>query len=509
MASVWCAHDRTLDRNVAIKLLAAPYANDELAGRRFTREARAAARLSGHTNVVTIYDVGRAMPSDEVPTGRPFIVMEYLAGGTVADARRVGAVDLETSLTWLREAAAALDYAHRRGVIHRDVKLSNFLLDRSRVLHVADFGIAQLGTEDTLSATGHVVGTAAYLAPERALGLPATESSDRYALAVAAFELLVGQRPFTATHFAAQVRQHIEQPPPNASERNAALPAAVDAVLARGMAKHPEERYASAGELVDAIEQSLTPPPARRTSPPVRVAPAPAISVYGTRGRTRVAALAALGAALVAVALAAGAAIVPRTQRAAAITAHGLHAQHGARSHATRPGVASDRPISRGKATATKAAKTKPATTKPAATKPAVTTSSPVQPATGAAALAAQGHELMAGGNYHGAVQLLRQAVSAAPRSSLTYAYALFDLGRSLRLAGDPRAAVSILWQRLQIPNQTDTVRAELTLALEALGQSAGSSGGASAGGDGGPIAAKPPGHHDGQPRGPGNSQGD
>src|SRR5947209_11926424 len=147
MGSVWCAHDRTLDRRVAIKLLAAPYANDELAGRRFTREARAAARLSGHTNVVTIYDVGRAMPSDEVPTGRPFIVMEYLAGGTVADALRVGAADGAIILAWLRDAAAALDFAHRRGVIHRDVKLSNFLLDRSRVLHVADFGIAQLGTE--------------------------------------------------------------------------------------------------------------------------------------------------------------------------------------------------------------------------------------------------------------------------------------------------------------------------------------------------------------------------
>jgi serine/threonine-protein kinase len=498
MASVWCAHDRTLDRNVAIKLLAAPLANDELAGRRFTREARAAARLSGHINVVTIYDVGRAMPSDEVPTGRPFIVMEYLAGGTVADALRVGAADRAIVLTWLHEAAAALDFAHRRGVIHRDVKLSNFLLDRSRVLHVADFGIAQFGTEDTLSATGHVVGTAAYLAPERALGLPATESSDRYSLAVAAYELLVGERPFTAPHFAALVRQHIEEPPPRASARNPALPAAVDDVLARGMAKHPEKRYTSACELVDAIEHAISPPPARRAPVPPRAAPAPQISVYRRRGRTRVLAVAALSAALVAVALAAGAAILPGTpQRAAAITSHPLYAKHRTTSHAIRPRLTSDHRASRSKPPAHKPTPTKPTTTSSSAS----ATSPPPQPS-GPAALAAQGHQLLAGGNYHGAIQVLRQAVSAAPRSSLTYAYALFDLGRSLRLAGDPRAAVSVLWQRLQIPNQTDTVRTELTLALEALGQQA-SDGGS---GDGGPIAAQPPSHHDG---GAGNSQGD
>jgi serine/threonine-protein kinase len=516
MATVWCARDRTLDRNVAIKLLAAPYANDELAGRRFTREARAAARLSGHTNVVTIYDVGRAMPSDEVPGGRPFIVMEYLAGGTVADALRVGAVDQTISLAWLREAAAALDYAHQRGVIHRDVKLSNFLLDRSRVLHVADFGIAQLGTEDTLSVTGHVVGTAAYLAPERALGLPATQSSDRYALAVTAFELLVGERPFTAEHFAAQVRQHIEEPPPRASHRNAALPAALDMVLARGMAKHQDNRYASAGELVDAIEHALSAPPTRRAAPAARVAPPAAVTVYGRRGRrTRVAALAALSGALLAVVLAAGAAILPRApQRASANTSQALYAQHPTHARVSESSVAHDRPIAHPSPAATKPAATKPAATQTTSSPPPVTSVSTAPPQPGAAELAQQGHQLMAGGNYHGAITVLRQAVSAAPHTSLTYAYALFDLGRSLRLSGDPRAAVPILWQRLQIPNQTGTVRAELALALEALGEqtSNGASGAGSTASDGGPLAARPPdhhGHHDGAPGDQGGSQGD
>src|SRR5579884_2150828 len=260
MATVWCAQDRTLDREVAIKLLAEPFAHDELAARRFKREARAAARLSGHPNVVTIYDVGEA-PSEDWPGGRPFLVMEYLAGGTVADALRAGTVSPVLALTWLQQAAAALDYAHRRGVIHRDVKLANFLLGRDRVLQVADFGIAQLGSEDTLTVSGEVLGTAAYLAPERALGQPATEASDRYALAVAAFELLVGERPFTAEHFAAQARQHLEDPPPRASERNPELPPALDAVLARGMAKRPEARFATTLELTDAIEDALAQKP--------------------------------------------------------------------------------------------------------------------------------------------------------------------------------------------------------------------------------------------------------
>src|SRR5437763_6156899 len=136
MATVWCARDRMLERKVAIKVLASPYAHDELAVRRFKREARTAARLSAHRNVVTIFDVGQGSPADEAPFGQPFIVMEYLAGGTVADAVRVGEVDLAGAIRWLRDGAGALDYAHARDVVPRDVKLSNFLLDGDRVLHV-------------------------------------------------------------------------------------------------------------------------------------------------------------------------------------------------------------------------------------------------------------------------------------------------------------------------------------------------------------------------------------
>jgi eukaryotic-like serine/threonine-protein kinase len=255
MASVWCAEDRLLDRTVAIKILAERFAHDQLAVRRFKREARAAARVCGHNHVVTVFDVGDTEPAPgeggRGPVeGRAFIVMEYLAGGTVADAIRVGAVRRHEALRWLGEAASALDHAHGCGIVHRDIKPANFLLDRSRVLHVADFGIARLASEDTITSSDQLFGTAAYLAPEQALGRPATSASDRYALAVAAFELLVGERPFGATHFAAQARQHVEDAPPSASEHNHSLPAAVDPILQRGMAKQADGRFESAGELV-------------------------------------------------------------------------------------------------------------------------------------------------------------------------------------------------------------------------------------------------------------------
>ena len=266
MASVWCALDRALGRNVAIKLLAERFADDPDATHRFMREARTAARLSGHPNVVMTYDVGETAPSERHPA-RAFIVMEYLSGGTVADALRVDSVRRVHAVKWIHEAASALDYAHSRGVLHRDIKPANLLLDRDRVLHVADFGIARLGAEDTITSSGQVLGTASYLAPERALGRPATDASDRYSLAVAAYELLVGERPFTASHFAAQARQHVEEEPPAASRHNRTLPAAVDAVLARGMAKHPEQRWPSAQDFAQALEAALAEPVTRAYRP--------------------------------------------------------------------------------------------------------------------------------------------------------------------------------------------------------------------------------------------------
>ena len=250
MASVWCAEDQVLGRRVAIKVLAPRLQHDPGAVARFGREARAAARLSAHPHVVTIYDVGES-------GGSAFIVMEHLAGGTVANALEHRSPDRAETLRWIREAAQALDYAHSRGVIHRDIKPANMLLDLGTVLHVADFGIARLATENTITSPGELLGTAAYLSPERALGEPANASADRYALGVVAFELLTGRRPFTAEHFAAQVRQHIEDDPPRASSIRPSLPSALDAVLARSLAKRPERRWPSATAMADAIDDVM------------------------------------------------------------------------------------------------------------------------------------------------------------------------------------------------------------------------------------------------------------
>jgi len=518
MASVWCARDHALGRNVAIKLLAERFADDDDANERFLREARAAARLSGHPNVVMIYDVG-----ETAADGRAFIVMEFLAGGTVADALRVDSVRRVHAVKWLTEAASALDYAHSRGVLHRDIKPANLLLDRDRTLHVADFGIARLGAEETITGSGQVLGTASYLAPERALGQRATAASDRYSLAVAAFELLVGQRPFTAQHFAAQARQHIEQSPPAASTINRTLPDSIDRILARGMAKRPEERWPTAQAFAEAIESALTeaatrphraaalaaasrprgqahptgrtPRPAERTPNPTdrrrtrsgtasRTAtragsqPAPAPYRRSARHRARIPALVALIAgviASVAIATTSGGGHPP--QSAASVQHQASAATHKTEAAPRKPAAAP---------------KPKPKTTQTVTATPAAATTPPPTADT----LEARGHQLMADGNYSAAVAVLRQAVQAADPGSLTYAFALFDLGRSLRLSGDPQAAVTVLYQRLQIPNQTGVVRQELQLALQALGQKvksgrAGAGPAAQARGQGGPGAGQ------------------
>ncbi len=462
MASVWCAEDLVLDRTVAVKVLSDRFASDEVAVRRFKREARAAARASTHAHVVTIFDVGGVPAETATGDARAFIVMQYLAGGTVADAIRLGAVRRQEAVRWLREAASALDHAHARGIVHRDIKPGNFLLDRSRVLYVADFGIARLVSEDTITTAGELFGTAAYLSPEQAMGQEATGASDRYALAVTAFELLSGERPFAARHFAAQAREHIETDPPYASERDRTLPPAADAVLVRGMAKDPAERFETAGAFVNALETALSggipvltrPLPADRRRTGAAAAPLPRA---GGRHHGRLAALAALVVVIVGV---------------GAVALAGLGG--GARRQPVAPVAApSPQPVSRRLSVHHQR---KPEVVAQATT-PVPTSSTPqVVPATVPAPPSAQqlqlaGHQEMLAGNYAAAIATLHKAISAAAPGSLTYAYGLYDLGRSLYLSGNPGGAVPILEQRLKIRNQSGVVRQALNQALHASGQ--------------------------------------
>jgi tetratricopeptide (TPR) repeat protein len=447
MASVWAAQDELLGRLVAVKVLSPAYAADDRANRRFLREARAGARLSECRNVVTVYDI------DE-HDGRPFMVMEHFAGGSMADRLRSGrAIPRVLALRWLREAAEALDCAHRHDVVHRDVKPANLLLDERGRLAVGDFGIATVATEASVTQTGQVLGTAAYISPEQARGQAATAASDRYALAVVAFELLTGRRPFDADHPTAQARAHVEAAVPSASAAGTGLPPAVDRVLHAGLAKEPERRPSTATDLLDRLEEALdgaepAPPPEPATTV-VAPAPAPPRPVQ----RRRWPGLAALAA----LAVVAGSAIAIAT---------GAGKGGGGSTAATHAASA-----------ATHAAKAKPKGAEPkqktqTAAPPTTTTQQMTPPSASSdpVALNNQGFALIQQGRATSAVPSLQRSVDAFRTQGRTgqidYAYALYNLGNALRLSGRPADAIPYLEERLKISNyKRGVVKQELKTA--------------------------------------------
>ncbi|HEX6787964.1 MAG TPA: protein kinase [Gaiellaceae bacterium] len=247
MGEIFRATDTALGRAVAIKVLDERYAEDFSVRERFTREALAVARLSGNPNIVTIYDVGEQRD-------RPFIVMEYLAGGSLEQRLRdEGAQQPAQALAWLEQAANALDAAHRNGVVHRDVKPANLLLDVHGRVHVADFGIASAAGMQSLTQTGTVLGTASYLSPEQASGQATSSASDLYSLGVVAFELLCGRRPFEGDTIAEEAAAHVNDEAPSVQVFNRRLPRELDAVFARALAKEPTWRFTSGAEFVAAL----------------------------------------------------------------------------------------------------------------------------------------------------------------------------------------------------------------------------------------------------------------
>lgn len=251
MGDIFLAHDGELGRKVAIKVLADRIATDAGIRERFKREALTAARLSGHPHIVTIFDVGEW-------SDRPFIVMEYLSGGTLAERIRGGSARPSQAFDWLEQAAGALDAAHREGIVHRDVKPANLLFDARGELNVVDFGIARVLDQTTagVTAPGTILGTSGYLSPEQANGEEATPASDIYGLGVVAFELLTGSRPFERGSATAEAAAHIHEPVPSASEIGD-LPEEVDQVFERVLAKQPSERHATAVELVEDLRTAM------------------------------------------------------------------------------------------------------------------------------------------------------------------------------------------------------------------------------------------------------------
>ena len=429
MGEIFRATDTTLGRAVAVKVLAEGYAQDASVRERFTREALAVARLSGNPNIVTIYDVGEHRE-------RPFIVMEYLPGGSLEQKIRAeGAQTPRQSLEWLEQAANALDAAHREGVVHRDVKPANLLLDRYGHVHVADFGIASAAGLGSLTQTGTVLGTASYLSPEQAQGERTTPASDLYSLGIVAFELLTGRRPFEGDSVAAEAAAHVTGVVPPVRELNPSLPSELDAVFAKALAKDPAYRFGSAAEFVAALRHSLeeaagatgiiAPAPTRqlppRARPPRRARPGWLLPLLGLL-------------------LAAGA--------GGGIAGAMLSGGSNKALPPARPSVSVKTVTAEG---------TTVVTTAPAAPPTTSSSSDPV-------ALNDQAWSLMKQQNYAAALPLLQQAVQQLQGGTdLTTAYANYNLGVTLIALGRCSEAMPYL----EVARQIEPSRHEVHDALK------------------------------------------
>ena len=248
MASVWRAHDDVLARTVAVKLLHDHLAADEAFRERFRREAIAAAKLT-HPNVVSLYDTG----SDG---DRVYLVMEYVDGATLREViADLGSMAPGQAAAIGEKIARALDYAHERGLVHRDVKPANILIGDDGAVKVADFGIAKAEEHDgDLTKTGMVLGTAAYVAPEQITGSsPVDGRADQYAVGCMLYEALTGRQPFKGETAVATAAQRLESQPTALRSLRADLPRGFDAIVMRAMARDPEERFGSLGEMADAL----------------------------------------------------------------------------------------------------------------------------------------------------------------------------------------------------------------------------------------------------------------
>jgi eukaryotic-like serine/threonine-protein kinase len=242
MANVYLAEDGELGRQVAIKILNDRHAADDQFVERFRREAKNAAGLS-HPNIVQIYDRGEA-------EGTYYIAMEYLEGQTLKELAAVrGPLSIREAIAYARQILAALRFAHRKGIVHRDIKPHNALIDDDGRVKVTDFGIARAGPASQMTEAGSIIGTAQYLSPEQARGGAIDQRSDLYSVGVVLYELLTGTVPFTGDTPVEIAMKHLSSVPEPPSARRPEVPRPLDQVVLRALAKDPDERYASAEEM--------------------------------------------------------------------------------------------------------------------------------------------------------------------------------------------------------------------------------------------------------------------
>ncbi len=295
MSNVFRAHDRLLERTVALKILHEQYTRDEDYVERFRREARAVAQLA-HPNIVTVIDRGEQ-------EGRQFIVFEYIDGENLKELSNRGPLEVGEAIRLVLQVGRALSFAHERGLVHRDVKPQNVLLNEDGQAKVTDFGIARSLDVHGVTQTGTVLGTSDYIAPEQARGQKVDPKTDIYSLGVVLYELLSGEVPFSGDNFVAVAMRHVNEPAPSVLDSRPDCPIRVDLAIQRAMSKDPEDRFDTMNDFVVELEACLAEIDDRGDDGATMIVPAPRRPRRRKRSQERPAALMPLALAVLVVAL--------------------------------------------------------------------------------------------------------------------------------------------------------------------------------------------------------------